>query len=100
MIRNFKLLSNSIKVNKYAIRSSMSFSTDPFKAKEVAEEKHFISQTEREVLKKLLNRVKKDLDADIERTEILDLKTILRKHKIPVNEDLIKEIISWRDIHH
>lgn len=100
MIRTFKLLNKSMIVNKYAIKSAMSFSTDPFKSKEVAEEKYFVSQTEREVLKKLLNRVKKDLDADNERTEISDLKTILKKHKIALNDDLIKEIRHWRDIHH
>ncbi len=95
-----KFLNKSKIFNPLAIRVSKSFSTDPFKAKEAGEEKIFVSQTEREVLKKLLNKVKKNLDADEERTEITDLKAVLKKHKIALNDELIKELRHWRDIHH
>ncbi len=77
-----------------------SFGTDPFKTKEMAEEKQFINRTERETLKKLLRQVKEQLDKDHIENETNDLKTILNKYKITVTSDLIKDIKGWRDLHH
>ncbi len=94
------LIKTSLKGVKPTCFIKRSFGTDPFKTKEVAEEKQYINRTERETLKKLLRQVKEQLDKDHIENETKDLKNVLNKYKITVTDELIKDIKDWRDLHH
>lgn len=76
------------------------FSIDNFKSREQAEEKVYVSQIERDTLKKLLKKVKSELEKDHVENEIKELKSVLTKFNIKPTDDLISDIRSWRDHHH
>ncbi len=84
----------------YLYFTKFNFTTDPFKAKEFGEEKQFISKEEKDILKKLIKKIRTEVEVDHENNEITDLKNILAKHKIKTNEELIKALRYWKETHH
>ncbi len=94
-IRNLLKIRNFTKI-QYGVRR---FSNNSFNLKEKAEELNFISKGEKDILKKLVAKVKQS-NVEHENNEIKDLKIILQKHKIPISDEVIKGIRLWKDIHH
>lgn len=73
---------------------------DNFKDKEAADEKVFVSKLERDTLKNLLSKIKNKQDADQENSDINALKEVFKKHNVVGSENLITEILDWKENHH
>lgn len=72
--------------------------TDKFKEKETGDEAFFINKKEREVLKKLMDKVKASEDKDHIKKELEAIKAIFSKHRIlSYSEELIKDIQKWKE---
>lgn len=96
MLRNLKCV--TVKVNPMSFQK-FGF-TDNFRDREAAEEKVFVSKQERDALKKLLLKIKKDQDSDHVKTEINALEAIFKKNGVTSSEGLVKDILDWKEKHH
>jgi len=75
-----------------------------FKDKERTEEKIFIDKRERELMKKLLDKlntgekeeVKEPKKENESKAESTALKTILEKHKTSIPQELFVDIVRWK----
>ena len=95
------ILRKSLYLSKpYFNLAKFNFTTDPFKAKEYGEEKQFINKEEKDILKKLIKKIRAEVEVDHEKNEINDLMNILAKHKVKTNDELIKALRYWKDQHH
>lgn len=93
----FNKLPGVFQPNKLVFFQSKGFS-DPFKKKEIGEEKNYINKQERDLLKKLMKKIKEDHNH--ESVEVNALKQLLGNHNISASDSLIKDIQRWRDEHH
>ena len=94
-----KVLNRNLKNMPFLSLSNKSFS-DVFKNREKAEEDVYVNKQERELMKKLLKKIKTEHNPDHESNEINELKAIFKKHNIEASNTLIGEIQKWRDVHH
>lgn len=76
---------------------------DNFREKEKMEEKIYIDKKERELMKKLLEKLNTDdIDVSVQKQEQASkedqeaLSKILKKHKVEIPEELFKDIIHWK----
>jgi len=94
------LKKSTLLVKPYFNLARFKFTTDPFKAKEYGEEKQFINKEEKDILKKLIKKIRAEVEVDHEKNEINDLQNLLAKHKIKPNDELIKALRYWKETHH
>ena len=94
----FQSTTSYYNINFY--KKSLSFFSDTLKKKERLEEENYVNKQERELMKKMLKKIKAEHNPEHESDEINELKSILRKNKIEPTENLIKDIREWRDEHH
>lgn len=76
------------------------FANDAIKKKEKLEEENYVNRQERELMKKLLKKIKSEHNPTHESDEVNELKSLLKKHKIEPTEILIEDIKKWRDDNH
>ena len=103
-LKNFSLNSQFAKslskVNFFNFR--MNNFSDSFKSKEGMEEKVFIDKKERELIKKLLEKLstdEKDVKSKKESVSKEDsdvLHKILKKHKVNIPQELFIDIVLWK----
>jgi hypothetical protein len=80
----------------------MSRFTDSFKSKEKIEEKIFIDKKERELMKKLLEKLsteEKDVKPkkeNVTKEDSESLHKILKKHKLNIPQELFIDIVHWK----
>ena len=56
-----------------------------------------LDNNERETLNRLLRKVKESSNSKLGDSEMNELKDIAKRHKLADNEDLLKDLKSWRD---
>jgi len=93
---SFKGVAKSNMINYQTMR----LFSDNFSKREKAEEKNYVNQQERDLLKKLCKKLKAEQNADHEVEEVVELKKIFGNHNITPSEQLINDIRTWRDEHH
>lgn len=91
-------------VKLYPLKSLTSVSrctfVEKFHEKEKAEEKYYIDRQERDVLKKLMKKVRETHVENAVEQETIDLIAVLKKHKVEPNDEILKDLKEWKQEHH